>query len=92
MVSWALWNGGQPIESRLFRRLVMILQRDVEQSEEGMLRDAGSLELWFWKVFVAAYALRTAPADTKELLRDTPETKCETRCRSYSLEQSHAHR
>lgn len=51
-----LWNGGEPIEHRLFRRVLTILMRDLERSISE-LKDPMSSTFWFWKVFVGAYSL-----------------------------------
>jgi hypothetical protein len=51
-----LWNGGEPIEHRLFRRVLTILMRDLERSISD-LNNSTSSDFWFWKVFAGAYSL-----------------------------------
>jgi hypothetical protein len=65
-----LWNAGQPIEPRLFRRLIDILKRDIERSENEREKGKRSNELWFWKVFVGSYALAVAPVEQKQQLSE----------------------
>ena len=53
-----LWNDGRPTEPKLFRRFMKIFKKDIAKSAAALgvarVRDA----LWFWKVFVTAYAVR----------------------------------
>ncbi|ESU10452.1 hypothetical protein FGSG_02854 [Fusarium graminearum PH-1] len=45
------WNAGEPIEPRLHRRVLLVLQQDLERSR----RTSRPLnDLWFWKAFVGA--------------------------------------
>ncbi|UZP38093.1 hypothetical protein NXS19_005909 [Fusarium pseudograminearum] len=49
-----LWNAGEPIEPRLHRRVLLVLQQDLERSR----RTSHSLsDLWFWKAFVGAMSV-----------------------------------
>ncbi|XEV03522.1 hypothetical protein FSHL1_008809 [Fusarium sambucinum] len=48
------WNAGEPIEQRLHRRVLLVLQQDLERSR----RSARSLsDLWFWKAFIGAMSV-----------------------------------
>ncbi|KAM0410507.1 hypothetical protein ACHAPD_010313 [Fusarium lateritium] len=48
------WNAGEPIEPRLHRRVLLVLQQDLERSR----RSAHSLsDLWFWKAFIGAMSV-----------------------------------
>lgn len=62
-----MWYGGFPLEPRLFRRLFLILKRDVTRTEEEMIAGHTNRNLWFWKVFTGAYTLAKALSDTKSL-------------------------
>jgi hypothetical protein len=66
-----LWNGGLPIEPKMFRRLLKITQKDIESSNSEMMGNPSHRSLWFWKVFVASYALSTVPVSTKQFLYQT---------------------
>lgn len=51
-------NDGQPINIQLHRRILSILQRDIQKSELVMRAKPGlDRSLWFWKVFIAALSL-----------------------------------
>ncbi|KAI5463580.1 hypothetical protein BGZ63DRAFT_195670 [Mariannaea sp. PMI_226] len=52
-----LWNAGEPIDHRLFRRLMTMLMHDLEQSVDDEVKDEYSSNLWFWKVFIGACSL-----------------------------------
>lgn len=54
-----VWNAGQPIEAHLFRRLLLMHERDLSASEKRMVQDKEGSTLWFWQAFVAAYILQT---------------------------------
>lgn len=68
-----LWNFGEPIQPRLLRRVLSILQRDLEKS--GRKQDSGCrlyLDLWFWKAFMGAFSLAVAsPAGDRGILHDS---------------------
>ncbi|KAH7131665.1 hypothetical protein B0J13DRAFT_610754 [Dactylonectria estremocensis] len=51
-----LCNGGNPIDARLFRYLILMLMRDLRR--EIHETDARGLsDFWFWKAFVGAFSL-----------------------------------
>ncbi|OJJ60477.1 hypothetical protein ASPSYDRAFT_42220 [Aspergillus sydowii CBS 593.65] len=52
-------NAGEPLESRLLYRILLILKRDIEQTRADLGGTHGSLRqsLWFWKAFLGALAL-----------------------------------
>ncbi|KAK7425885.1 hypothetical protein QQZ08_007599 [Neonectria magnoliae] len=53
-----IWNAGEPIELRLFRRVMLILVRDLYRTIHEVEAFETS-DFWFWKVFVAACSLAT---------------------------------
>ncbi|KAK6069248.1 hypothetical protein SCUP515_09131 [Seiridium cupressi] len=52
-------NVEEPIDSRLIRRLVMVIKRDMDHNVNDMRGQHGKAlqDFWFWKSFVAALAL-----------------------------------
>ncbi|QPC58908.1 hypothetical protein HYE67_001139 [Fusarium culmorum] len=53
------WNAGEPIEPRLHRRVLLVLQQDLERSR----RTSRPLnDLWFWKAFVGAMSVERQTA------------------------------
>ncbi|KAK9780236.1 putative Zn(2)-C6 fungal-type domain-containing protein [Seiridium cardinale] len=52
-------NVEEPIDSRLIRRLAMVIKRDMDQNVNDMRGQHGKAlqDFWFWKSFVAALAL-----------------------------------
>ncbi|KAH6971094.1 hypothetical protein BKA56DRAFT_496098 [Ilyonectria sp. MPI-CAGE-AT-0026] len=68
-----LWNGGEPIEPRLFKRLMLILMRDLHQTLNEV-NDRRAADFWFWKAFVGAFSLWThqlqAYDETMEAVED----------------------
>ena len=62
-----MWYGGLPLEPRLFRRLFLILKRDITRTETEMRIGHVNRDLWFWKVFVGAYTLAKALSDPRTL-------------------------
>ncbi|OBS24171.1 hypothetical protein FPOA_04718 [Fusarium poae] len=60
------WNAGEPIESRLHRRVLLILQHDLERSRRTS-RPAS--DVWFWKAFIGAMSVeRHAVSSTDGVL------------------------
>ncbi|KAK7424098.1 hypothetical protein QQX98_000708 [Neonectria punicea] len=53
-----IWNAGEPIELRLFRRVMLVLVRDLYRIIHEA-KDFETSDFWFWKVFVAACSLAT---------------------------------
>lgn len=51
-----LWKTGEPTECRIFRRIIVMLARDVHQTRNEP-KDSISSCFWFWKAFVGAYSL-----------------------------------
>ncbi len=69
-----LWNGGNPEEPRLFDRLIRMLKKDIAGTEVAALRAGkGTLlnALWFWKVFMGAYAAQRL-AESQSMFKATP--------------------
>ena len=69
-----LWNGGNPEEPRLFDRLIRMLKKDIAGTEAAALRAGkGTLlnALWFWKVFMGAYASQCL-AESQSIFKATP--------------------
>ncbi|KAF4341849.1 hypothetical protein FBEOM_4165 [Fusarium beomiforme] len=51
-----LWNGGNPIDSRLIRRFLFIIKRDLDQTISTLgLND--STDFWLWRAFLGAYSI-----------------------------------
>lgn len=48
-----LWNAGEPMERRLFRRVVAMLLRDLQNCPD----QERTGDFWFWKVFAGACSL-----------------------------------
>lgn len=56
-----IWNIGQPIEPRMLRHFLLVLERDVDLTRHVVhFRDSPASELWLWKAFVAALTIRRA--------------------------------
>ncbi|KAJ5279036.1 hypothetical protein N7478_004408 [Penicillium angulare] len=55
----AMTDGGEPLECRLFYRLLLIMKQDITQVHGDLGGDNGQLSqsIWFWKVFIGALAL-----------------------------------
>ncbi|KAF4969020.1 hypothetical protein FSARC_3674 [Fusarium sarcochroum] len=51
-----LWNGGEPMESCLFRRFLSILKRDLDQTIDTLGSDDSS-DFWLWRAFLGAYSI-----------------------------------
>lgn len=80
-----LWNAGQTMESRLHRRVLLMLKRDVDRAEQGM-RDQGGIsrDLWFWKVFTGALSLARAQRGAYDITFRLLETRFYDCIRSWS--------
>lgn len=53
-----LANGGEPIESRLHRRVLLILKRDIDTTKAVMcMREGLDRDFWLWKAFIGAMSL-----------------------------------
>ena len=68
-----LWNDGEEIEIRLFRRLLQIVRHDLKKTEDrlkDLARD--DRNLWLWKALTAESGL--AQRDTAEDSRTNPGT------------------
>lgn len=66
-----LWNGGKVIEGAMHRRLLLILQRQLDK-DMYELKQGSSLhqDLWLWKAFIGAFGLaRVRPAADDRILR-----------------------
>ncbi|KLP03393.1 uncharacterized protein FFB20_02172 [Fusarium fujikuroi] len=64
-----LWNGGESIDARLFRRFLCILNRDLRQSVSTLgLND--SMDFWLWRAFLGAYSIAKQQAKTHDPLLD----------------------
>ncbi|RGP59530.1 hypothetical protein FSPOR_11287 [Fusarium sporotrichioides] len=48
------WNAGDPIEPRLHRRVLLVLQQDLERSRRSSISLS---DIWFWKAFVGAMSV-----------------------------------
>ena len=55
-----VWNGPQAIYGRLLRSLLLILRRDLRQTETAMIQGRYHSEFWLWKAFIGAFALAKA--------------------------------
>ncbi|KAH7316807.1 hypothetical protein B0I35DRAFT_263941 [Stachybotrys elegans] len=68
-----LWNGGEPIEPHMFRRIIVTILRDIQSmgtSEEALTGRQG--DLWLWKVMTTAYAVATTlPMDGPRFTGDS---------------------
>lgn len=54
----SLANLGEPIETRLHRRVLLILKRDIEKKKALVKLQVGmDRDLWFWKVFIGAMSI-----------------------------------
>lgn len=71
-----LSNGGEPIGSALQRRVLLILKRDIDNTEATMRTAPGlDRDFWFWKAFIAAMslALRLRESGVDDVsFRDSP--------------------
>ncbi|KAI1022361.1 hypothetical protein LB505_007279 [Fusarium chuoi] len=64
-----LWNGGESIDARLFRRFLCILNRDLSQSVSTLgLND--SADFWLWRAFLGAYSIAKQQARVHDPLLD----------------------
>ncbi|KPM39735.1 hypothetical protein AK830_g6840 [Neonectria ditissima] len=53
-----IWNAGQPVETRLLRRVLFILKQDLDRSDYVLESgDTISSDFWFWRAFVGAFSL-----------------------------------
>jgi len=86
------WYGGQPIEPRLFRRLLLMLEKDLEKSDHVLLNASKSRNLWFWKAFAAAHALYTSPSDTEERWMKSSTSNSSTSDAEPTLTRRYFHR
>ncbi len=71
-----LWNGGNPEDPWMFRRLIRMLKKDIALTEEAALRDGKGTRrgaFWFWKVFMGAYALQRL-SEARGVFEATPPT------------------
>lgn len=65
-----IWNEPQAIYGRLFLSLLLILRRDVHQTEQAMKKGLYHSGFWFWKAFLGAFALAKADEeDTSSTIR-----------------------
>ena len=89
-----VWNIGQPIEPRMLRHFLELLERDVDLTR-GVLDAKGSpaSELWLWKSFVAVLTVRRAERSGPEFrnamhgLRDIWTAKLKIWCQSSGVEE-----
>ncbi|KAF9774453.1 hypothetical protein IL306_007530 [Fusarium sp. DS 682] len=51
-----LWNGGNPIDSCLVRRFLLIIKRDLDQTVNTLGLD-DSTDFWLWRAFLGAYSI-----------------------------------
>ncbi|KAL4866474.1 hypothetical protein BDV12DRAFT_172856 [Aspergillus spectabilis] len=79
-----IMNAGKPIECRLLYRILLIMQRDIDQTRDDLSGDHGSLcqFLWFWKVFTGTLALtrsqhRHIAIDMEQTVRPFEKCSCE---------------
>jgi hypothetical protein len=64
-----LWNGGEPMDARLFRRFLSILNRDLSQTFSTLgLND--STDFWFWRAFLGAYSIAKQQAHGRDPFLD----------------------
>ncbi|KAL4895577.1 hypothetical protein BDV59DRAFT_174171 [Aspergillus ambiguus] len=82
-----IMNAGAPIECRLLYRILIILQRDVEDTRHAILTyEHGSLSesLWVWKVFTGVMAIARSPHTYELITRPTaipdPRARCSCPC------------
>jgi hypothetical protein len=70
------WNAGEPMAPPLHRRILYILQQDLEGSRHHLgSRSRLVSKLWFWKAFVGAMSVeRHATFDTEGVLVDLGST------------------
>ncbi|KAH7126126.1 hypothetical protein EDB81DRAFT_810448 [Dactylonectria macrodidyma] len=63
-----IWNAGQPLETRLHRRVLLILKQDLDRVDY-MAEPSPSLgpDLWFWRAFVGALSLAKSPKSAQEM-------------------------
>lgn len=65
-----IWNEPQPIYQRLFRSLLLILRRDLRQTETAMIQGLYHSEFWIWKAFIGAFAIAKAGEEDSKLRSD----------------------
>ncbi|KAF5237871.1 hypothetical protein FANTH_10585 [Fusarium anthophilum] len=64
-----LWNGVEPMDAHLLRRLLCILNRDLGQSVSTLgLND--STDFWIWRAFLGAYSIAKQKANSHGPLLD----------------------
>lgn len=70
------WNAGEPMAPPLHRRILIILQQDLETSRHHLSsRSRLVSKLWFWKAFVGAVSVeRHVAFDTEGVLVDLGST------------------
>jgi hypothetical protein len=67
------WNAGQAIKPNIFRKMVQILRKESEKYESRIQHslDNAPGNMWFWKVFLGAYALAVTPEIEGQWFRTT---------------------